>query len=65
MKSRLFLAGLSVIIFTMAAMTAPAQAAKNVVQDASITQLKADDNRIKKLRHGYIKYDGNKVYYFW
>ncbi len=65
MKSRLLIAVLSVILFTMAASTAPALAAQVAAQDANMTQMKADDNRVEKLRHGYIKYDGNKMYYYW
>ncbi|HWR43774.1 hypothetical protein [Sporomusa sp.] len=65
MKSRLLVAVLSVIVFAMATATAPVEAANLSDQDANMAQMKADENRIKKLRHGYIKYDGNKVYYYW
>ncbi|HWR08010.1 hypothetical protein [Sporomusa sp.] len=65
MKSRLLVAALSVIVFAMAAAAAPAEAAKVSNRDADMVQMKADEKRIKKLRHGYIKYDGNKVYYYW
>ncbi|SMC75299.1 hypothetical protein [Sporomusa malonica] len=65
MKSRLLVAALSVVVFTMVAIIAPVEAAALSNQDANLTQMKADEKRIKKLRHGYIKYDGNKVYYYW
>ncbi|WP_269147936.1 hypothetical protein [Sporomusa sphaeroides] len=41
------------------------QAARQVSRDAGVDQLKADDNRTNKLRHGYIKHAGDKVYYYW
>lgn len=65
MKSRLFLSLITAIIFTLSVGTAPGHAAKVVDQDAGVAQLKADDNRTNKLRHGYIKHDKDKVYYYW
>lgn len=65
MKSRLFVAMLSVLALTAALAAVPAEAAKLADHEANITQLKADEQRVKKLRHGYIKHDGNKVYYYW
>jgi hypothetical protein len=65
MKSRLLVAALSVVVFSLAAIVAPVEAAKLSNQDANMAEMKADEKRIKKLRHGYIKYDGNKVYYYW
>lgn len=63
MFSRLFVATLSVLVFALAIMAAPAEAAAS--QSADVTEMKADEKRVKKLRHGYIKYDGNKVFYYW
>lgn len=65
MKVRLFVTALSIVVFTMVAIIAPVEAAAVSNQEANLTQVKADEKRIKKLRHGYIKYDGNKVFYYW
>ena len=63
MFSRLLVTTLSVLVFALAIMAAPAEAAAS--QIAGVTEMKADEKRVKKLRHGYIKYDGNKVFYYW
>ncbi|WP_371361451.1 hypothetical protein [Sporomusa rhizae] len=65
MKSRLLVTLLSVSVLTAVIATAPTEAANLAAHEENITQLKADDQRIEKLRHGYIKHDGNKVYYYW
>ena len=65
MKSWLLVAMLSVIVLAGVVAAVPAEAAKVSNQDEAMTQMKADEKRVKKLRHGYIKYDGNKVYYYW
>ncbi len=65
MKSRLFLSLLSVIAVTLFIGAVPVQAAGQISRDAGVDQLKADDNRTNKLRHGYIKHAGDKVYYYW
>lgn len=63
MKYRLLGAILSFVVFAMAAV--PAEAAQLSAQEKTMTSLKADAKRVEKLRHGYIKYDGNKMYYYW
>ncbi|QDR81019.1 hypothetical protein [Sporomusa termitida] len=66
MKSWLLVAILlSVIVLAGAIAAVPAAAAKGSNQDEDMTREKADEKKGKKLRHGYIKHDGNKVYYYW
>lgn len=63
MKSRLLVAVLSMAVLIMAA--APVDAVKQSDQETNLTQMKADATRVEKLRHGYITYDKNKMYYYW
>lgn len=63
MKSKLFISLLSLTVLILAA--APASAEKNPASDTNLAPLKADDKRVEKLRHGYITYNGNRMYYHW
>lgn len=63
MKRRLLVAVLSIAVFTMA--TALVEVAELSDQKTNLTPMKADPTRIEKLRHGYITYDKNKMYYYW
>lgn len=63
MKRRLLAAVLSLAVLTVLAV--PVEAAKISVQETNQTQMKADEKRVEKLRHGYITYDKNKMYYYW
>ena len=63
MKRRLLVAVLSIVVLTM--VIAPVEAAKLSAQETNLTQMQADSKRVEKLRHGYITYDGNKMYYYW
>lgn len=65
MKPRLFIALFSAVFLAMLGASALAEATQLTGKSANSTQLKADEKRTKQLRHGYIKHDGNKVYYYW
>lgn len=59
---RLVVAVLAIAVLTMAAV--PVAAATSGATEI-LTQMQADAKRVDKLRHGYIKYDGNRMYYYW
>ncbi|CQR74295.1 hypothetical protein SOV_24190 [Sporomusa ovata DSM 2662] len=63
MKRRLLVAILSIAVLTMA--TTLVEAAKLSDQETNLAPVKADAKRVEKLRHGYITYDQNKMYYYW
>jgi hypothetical protein len=65
MNRKLVVAMVSVLLLTAAGASSRAEAAQSAARNNSGTELKADENRTKQLRHGYIKYDKNKVYYYW
>ena len=64
MNRKLVIAIVSVLLLTAAGASSLAEAAQ-AARDTGGTELKADENRTKQLRHGYIRYDKNKVYYYW
>lgn len=63
MKTKLFVALLFLTFLGLA--VTPVDAAKRSSADANLAQMQADTNRIDKLRHGYFKYNGNRMYYYW
>jgi hypothetical protein len=63
MNPKLFISLLSLTVLILAA--APAVAQKSHTSDAELAPMKADDKRVEKLRHGYITYNGNRMYYYW
>ncbi|MBP2637827.1 MAG: hypothetical protein H6Q72_3734 [Firmicutes bacterium] len=63
MKPKLFISLLSLSVLILAA--TPAGAEKSHASDTDLAPLKADDKRVEKLRHGYITYNGNRMYYHW
>ncbi len=63
MKTKLFVAVLSLTFLSLA--VTPVDAVKRSDADANLAQMQADTNRVDKLRHGYIKYKGNRMYYYW
>lgn len=65
MRSWVIVAMLSVIVLAGTVAAAPAGAAKASKQDEDRAQVKADEKKVKKPRPGYIRQDGNKVYYHW
>lgn len=63
MKRGLLVAILSIAVLILA--TVPVEAAKLRDQETNSTPVKADAKRVEKLRHGYITYNQNKMYYYW
>ena len=63
MKPKLFISLLSLTVLILAAV--PSSAEKSHVSDTNQVPMKADDKRVEKLRHGYITYNGNRMYYHW
>jgi len=63
MKRRLLVAAFFIAVLTMA--IASVEAAKRSDQETNLTPMQADAKRVEKLRHGYITYVQNKIYYYW
>lgn len=63
MKNRLIITILFLFVLTMVVMTA--EASNRTGEKTNMTSLKADDQRVEKLRHGYITYVNNKITYYW
>lgn len=61
MKKKILVTFFSIIVLIM--MMTLVGAAND--QEANLTQMKADAQRVEKLRYGYITYERNKVIYYW
>ncbi|SDE15972.1 hypothetical protein [Sporomusa acidovorans] len=64
MKKKILVTFFSILVFMMM-MISSVGAANGNGQETNLIQMKADAQRVEKLRYGYITYERNKVIYYW